>query len=98
MPQRQRPTENEYDNNQSDSLSRMATFTVEFRNVYSKLDEISSQITELRTAFITRVEFEYLKGRVAELEGTQKWIYRIIIGALILAGLGIVIKTQGTLK
>lgn len=39
MPPRQRPTENEHDNSQNDPLSRIATFTVEFRNVYGKLDD-----------------------------------------------------------
>ena len=104
MPPRQRPTENEYDSNQSDSLSRMATFTVEFRNVYGKLDDMNKNFDEVNrkldafaNAFITRIEFEYLKARIVELEGTQKWIYRLIIGAIIMAGLGLILKTQGTI-
>jgi hypothetical protein len=90
-----RPRTDHYDEPEESqrNLGRMASFTVEFRNVYSKLDDISSQITDLRTAFITRVEFDYLKTRVTELEGSQKWVYRLVIGALVVAGIELIIRS-----
>lgn len=64
------------------------------RRVHERLDTLTGMIHE---RFVTNADLHELAKRVDKLEGWQDWAARLVIGAVILALIGLIV-TGGTVK
>lgn len=60
----------------------------------AKVDKILEKIDSLPTQFVTRVEFQFIQNKIADLEEGRKKIIWIIITAVVGAVLSLVIYTH----
>ena len=72
-------------------------YTKKFEELGSKIDKLTEKLDNLPTQFVTRVEFEYAKTQLQQLEEWRRKIIRIILTAVIGAVLSLVLVHNGTI-
>lgn len=61
----------------------------------TKLERVIADVANLANNFATKEELATVKTEVDKIADTNKWLVRLIIGSVILAGLGLIlVKTQ----
>lgn len=62
------------------------------RRLHDKLDLLTR---ELHAQFVTHADLALLRGEVRDLRSWQAWVARLVIGAVILALVGLVVTADG---
>lgn len=61
----------------------------------TKLERVIADVANLTNNFATKEELGVVKTEVDKISDTNKWLVRLILGSVILAGLGLIlVKTS----
>lgn len=66
----------------------------DMRRVYESLGKLRDDMQDMRQQFVTPVDLELVRIDVRELEDWQTWAMRLVLGAVILALVGLVLTAQ----